>query len=132
MSFSTRLQQILNELDWNQSELARRLGVKPQSVQGWLKDVTPRMDKLEKLAEVTGRPVYWFFTEQEEDIQKDTPLLSSPEHKDKITKKQRVILELFDDLPESDTDIIIKELEVKRRFYTKKLEELLRKKKHIS
>lgn len=132
MSFSARLQQVLHEFDWNQSELARRLGVKPQSVQSWLKGVTPRMDKLEKLAEVTGKPMHWFFTEQQEDVQKEELQCPTSREKEKITEKQRLILELFDDLPESDTDIIIKELEVKRNFYARKLKELLLKKKHIS
>ncbi|MCW7185745.1 helix-turn-helix domain-containing protein [Escherichia coli] len=59
MIFVKRLQQVLQELNINQSELGRRLGVKPQSVQGWLKGVMPRMDKLEKISRAltTSRPL---------------------------------------------------------------------------
>ncbi|WP_238149185.1 helix-turn-helix domain-containing protein [Arsenophonus endosymbiont of Aleurodicus floccissimus] len=130
MSFPKRLQQALDELGWNQSELARRMGVKPQSVQGWLKNVIPRMDKLKKLSEVTGKPLDWFFSHQLQNQEKKS---YETFHKEKntLTEKQKLILELFEALPESDVNLILKELEIKKTFYEKKIAELLNQKKNI-
>lgn len=124
MIFARRLQQLLDELNINQSELGRRLNVKPQSVQGWLKGVIPRMDKLEKLAKLADRPVYWFFMPYgEEDNHKQ---IINVTDQPKLTGNKQKILELLDDLPTSDTEQIIRDMEQKRDFYRRKLEELLR------
>ncbi|WP_334471067.1 helix-turn-helix domain-containing protein [Arsenophonus sp. PmNCSU2021_1] len=128
MSFPKRLQQVLDELGWNQSELARRMGVKPQSVQGWLKNVIPRMDKLKKLSEVTGKPVYWFFSDKLTNQENKSHEIFSMK-KNTLTEKQKLILQLFESLPESDVDLILKELEIKKNFYEKKIAELLKQKK---
>uniref|UniRef100_A0A3B0M8V0 HTH cro/C1-type domain-containing protein n=1 Tax=Arsenophonus endosymbiont of Trialeurodes vaporariorum TaxID=235567 RepID=A0A3B0M8V0_9GAMM len=128
MSFPTRLQQTLDELGWNQSELARRMGVKPQSVQGWLKNVIPRMDKLKKLSEVTGKPVDWFFSDKLTN-QENKSHESFSMKKITLTEKQKLILELFQSIPESDVDWFLKELEIKKNFYEKKIVEFLKQKK---
>lgn len=125
MIFVKRLQQVLQELDINQSELGRRLDVKPQSVQGWLRGVMPRMDKLEKLAEISNHPVHWFFMSEgihDEQIVNENIQTQSNE----LTEKQKKVLELLDDLPESETDQIVRDMEQKRDFYRRKVEELLR------
>ncbi|EID9007750.1 helix-turn-helix domain-containing protein [Escherichia coli] len=126
MIFVKRLQQVLQELNINQSELGRRLGVKPQSVQGWLKGVMPRMDKLEKLAELSQHPVHWFF--MEEETLGDKMALSSNDNQPQLTEQQRKIISLLDELPQSDAEQIIRDMEQKRDFYKRKLEELLRQK----
>ncbi|EJB3793254.1 helix-turn-helix domain-containing protein, partial [Escherichia coli] len=124
MIFVKRLQQVLQELNINQSELGRRLGVKPQSVQGWLKGVMPRMDKLEKLAELSQHPVHWFF--MEEETLGDKMAVSSNDNQPQLTEQQRKIISLLDELPQSDAEQIIRDMEQKRDFYKRKLEELLR------
>ena len=126
MIFVKRLQQVLQELNINQSELGRRLGVKPQSVQGWLKGVMPRMDKLEKLAELSHHPVHWFF--MEEDTLGDKMAVSNNDNQPQLTEQQRKIISLLDELPQSDAEQIIRDMEQKRDFYKRKLEELLRQK----
>ncbi|HGU5048388.1 TPA: helix-turn-helix domain-containing protein [Escherichia coli] len=126
MIFVKRLQQVLQELNINQSELGRRLGVKPQSVQGWLKGVMPRMDKLEKLAELSQHPVHWFF--MEEETLGDKIAVSSNDNQPQLTEQQRKIISLLDELPQSDAEQIIRDMEQKRDFYKRKLEELLRQK----
>ncbi|EKT4870689.1 helix-turn-helix domain-containing protein [Escherichia coli] len=124
MIFVKRLQQVLQELNINQSELGRRLGVKPQSVQGWLKGVMPRMDKLEKLAEISQHPVHWFF--MEEETPDDRVTITSSNHQTQLTEQQKKIISLLDELPQSDAEQIIRDMEQKRDFYKRKLEELLR------
>ncbi|END5508859.1 helix-turn-helix domain-containing protein [Escherichia coli] len=126
MIFVKRLQQVLQELNINQSELGRRLGVKPQSVQGWLKGVMPRMDKLEKLAELSQHPVHWFF--MEEETLGDKMAVSSNNSQPQLTEQQRKIISLLDELPQSDAEQIIRDMEQKRDFYKRKLEELLQQK----
>lgn len=126
MIFVKRLQQVLQELNINQSELGRRLGVKPQSVQGWLKGVMPRMDKLEKLAKLSQHPVHWFF--MEEETLGDKMAVSSNDNQPQLTEQQRKIISLLDELPQSDAEQIIRDMEQKRDFYKRKLEELLRQK----
>ncbi|HAH9936274.1 TPA: helix-turn-helix domain-containing protein [Escherichia coli] len=126
MIFVKRLQQVLQELNINQSELGRRLGVKPQSVQGWLKGVMPRMDKLEKLAELSQHPVHWFF--MEEETLGDKMAVASNDNQPQLTEQQRKIISLLDELPQSDAEQIIRDMEQKRDFYKRKLEELLRQK----
>ncbi|ELR0533955.1 helix-turn-helix domain-containing protein [Escherichia coli] len=126
MIFVKRLQQVLQELNINQSELGRRLGVKPQSVQGWLKGVMPRLDKLEKLAELSQHPVHWFF--MEEETLGDKMAVSSNDNQPQLTEQQRKIISLLDELPQSDAEQIIRDMEQKRDFYKRKLEELLRQK----
>ncbi|MEB7738556.1 helix-turn-helix domain-containing protein [Escherichia coli] len=126
MIFVKRLQQVLQELNINQSELGRRLGVKPQSVQGWLKGVMPRMDKLEKLAELSQHPVHWFF--MKEETLGDKMTVSSNDNQPQLTEQQRKIISLLDELPQSDAEQIIRDMEQKRDFYKRKLEELLRQK----
>ncbi|EDY2188878.1 helix-turn-helix domain-containing protein [Salmonella enterica subsp. enterica] len=124
MIFVKRLQQVLQELGISQSELGRRLGVKPQSVQGWLRGVTPRMDKLEKLAEISDHPVHWFFMSDSGNDEYQSVKYQS----DELTEQQIKLLDLLDDLPESDAEQIIRDMEQKRDFYRRKVEELLRKK----
>lgn len=41
----------------NQSELARRMGVKPQAVSAWLDGRRPDLESLRKVARYTGRPL---------------------------------------------------------------------------
>ncbi|HGG5995426.1 TPA: helix-turn-helix domain-containing protein [Salmonella enterica subsp. diarizonae serovar 61:r:z53] len=45
-----------------------------------------------------------------------------------LSEQQKKLIELVDDLPESDTEQIIRDMEQKRDFYRRKVEELLRKK----
>ncbi|MCW7764223.1 hypothetical protein [Photorhabdus luminescens] len=62
------------------------------------------------------------------DTDTNTPELGSPLQVT-LTPKQKVLLELFDELPDSDADDLIKNLEDKKRHYDNLLEELLHKKK---
>lgn len=59
---AARITQVLNERSWSQSELARRIGVSPQSVQFWVSGKTaPRGSNLTSLSAVSGYPEHWFF-----------------------------------------------------------------------
>lgn len=64
MASANRIKQVLAENGWSQSDLARRLGVSPQSVQYWTSGKTsPRGKSLSGLSRATGHPEHWFFME---------------------------------------------------------------------
>ncbi|MEN2772590.1 helix-turn-helix transcriptional regulator [Escherichia coli] len=100
MAFASRLQRILKDLGWSQSELARHIGVTAQSVQAWCNGVTPRKDKLDKLAKVTGYPVHFFFMNEGEYLDEST--LHPGNYNQELTPQEQALLQLFRGLPESE------------------------------
>ncbi|QDE47338.1 helix-turn-helix transcriptional regulator [Enterobacter hormaechei] len=74
MNFGKRLQKAIKDLEISQSELARRLGVKAQSVNGWCNsDILPRSEILNLLPAATGYPLSWFFMEDGETLEEHDP-----------------------------------------------------------
>ncbi|EPX0783800.1 hypothetical protein ACWV36_005468, partial [Escherichia coli] len=71
-------------------------------------------------------PVHWFF--MEEETLGDKMAVSSNDNQPQLTEQQRKIISLLDELPQSDAEQIIRDMEQKRDFYKRKLEELLRQK----
>ncbi len=123
MAFASRLQQLLKDLGWSQSEMARRVGVTAQSVQAWCGGVTPRKDKLDKLAEVTGHPVHWFFISGDQEAS-EISFLPGVSGKP-VTPQEQILLQLFNELPESEKKELIHTLEEKKQHYDQLLKELL-------
>lgn len=67
LNFGAQLRKILVEMNLTQSDFARRIGTTSQAVNGWCQSgVIPRSDVLERLPELTGKPVCWFFMSDEE------------------------------------------------------------------
>ncbi len=61
-----------------------------------------------------------------------TDCASAPMHcptEAQLTPRQKVLLELFDELPDSEADLLLKNLEEKKQHYNQLLEELLHKRK---
>lgn len=91
-----RIAQVLAEKGWNKSQLARELGISVQAVQHWAKGGSrPSGQNLSKLAEVSGKPEYWFFTSDEDQV-------SSPEIRDGyagLRDDERQLLETYNELP---------------------------------
>lgn len=102
MNFGKRLQKALKDLAISQSELARRLGVKAQSVNGWCNsDILPRSEILNLLPAATGYPLSWFFMEDGETLEEHDPW--APKAKVKpSTELQERLLEAFEQLPTDD------------------------------
>ncbi|HHL2710483.1 MULTISPECIES: helix-turn-helix domain-containing protein [Yersinia] len=122
MSFENRLQQALSELNMSQSELARRLDTTSQSVSGWCNGILPRKDKLERLPEVLGRPLYWFFLEPNDPI---VPELATPQGK-QLSEQESRLIERFNRLPTSEKEHMISLFETKIAEYDRLLEELIK------
>ncbi|HCA5753480.1 helix-turn-helix domain-containing protein [Enterobacter hormaechei] len=102
MNFGKRLQKAIKDLEISQSELARRLGVKAQSVNGWCNsDILPRSEILNLLPAATGYPLSWFFMEDGETHEEHDPWAPKPQVKPS-TELQERLLEAFEQLPTDD------------------------------
>ncbi|MCK6934946.1 helix-turn-helix domain-containing protein [Enterobacter roggenkampii] len=102
MNFGKRLQKAIKDLEISQSELARRLGVKAQSVNGWCNsDILPRSEILNLLPAATGYPLSWFFMEDGETLEEQDPWAPKPKVKPS-TELQERLLEAFEQLPTDD------------------------------
>ncbi|MBG0590459.1 helix-turn-helix domain-containing protein [Enterobacter kobei] len=102
MNFGKRLQKAIKDLEISQSELARRLGVKAQSVNGWCNsDILPRSEILNLLPAATGYPLSWFFMEDGETHEEHDPWAPKP-HVKPSTELQERLLEAFEQLPTDD------------------------------
>lgn len=99
MNFGKRLQKAIKDLGISQAELARRLGVKAQSVNGWCNsDVLPRSDILKLLPSATGYPISWFFMEDHEVPEKYEPIDNSSKVNPASAIQER-LLTVFEQLP---------------------------------
>ncbi|MGL9721649.1 helix-turn-helix domain-containing protein [Symbiopectobacterium sp.] len=117
-----RIAQVLKKNGWSQSELARQLGVSPQAVQQWVKGVSsPRGRSLKKLSEITGLPNHWFFMSEEEVFPLENKSIDYPLD---LTEQHKILIDLFEKLPESDKKQLIQSLQEKQQHYDKLLEEL--------
>lgn len=79
MSIKKRLEQMIAEKGWNQTDLAFKLGITPQAVQQWLrneKPTTPSQARLRKISEISGYPIHWF-SMSDDEIKKDEFLISN-------------------------------------------------------
>lgn len=102
MNFGKRLQRAIKDLEISQSELARRLGVKAQSVNGWCNsDILPRSEILNLLPAATGYPLSWFFMEDGETLEEHDPWAPKPKV-NPSTELQERLLEAFEQLPTDD------------------------------
>ncbi|EOI6872143.1 helix-turn-helix domain-containing protein [Yersinia enterocolitica] len=120
-----RIAKLLQEKGWGQSDLAQKIGVSAQTVQQWVSGKsTPKPANLDKLSEITGFPVHWFLMDKDAD--ENMELIIYKEN-DGLTTRQRILLELFEQLPNSDANEIMKTLEEKKRHNDKLFEELASK-----
>lgn len=114
MNFGKRLLKAINDLGISQSELARRLGVKAQSVNGWCNsDILPRSEILNRLPSATGYPLSWFFMEEREPLEDHDPWELKPAVKPKSELQSR-LLEVFEELPtEDEKEKVIRMIELR-------------------
>ncbi|MBG6243508.1 MAG: helix-turn-helix transcriptional regulator [Candidatus Symbiopectobacterium sp. Dall1.0] len=83
MISANKIRQLLTRKGWTQSDLANLVGVSPQAVQYWTSGKTsPKGARLRKLAEVSGLPEYWFFSENSEPLEPLTPVSATAPKED--------------------------------------------------
>jgi phage repressor protein C with HTH and peptisase S24 domain len=66
MGLGDRILKALNDAGISQAEIARRFGITPQAVNGWITTNTISKKNLARLAEETGTPLEVLMTEREE------------------------------------------------------------------
>lgn len=105
-----------------QAEIARRMKLTPKAVSKWFNGETiPRREKLRELATLIGTtPTYLLGEDTEESGQ--------VRFYQELNPRQKIIIDLLDELPDSETDELLKTLEEKKQKYNAIYEELARKK----
>lgn len=116
-----RINRLLKERGWSQADLAQKLNLTQPTIQKWVKaKSSPSMENIDKLVELTGHPSHWFMLPPDEDQ------ITVPST---MTRKQEILLELVDELPEVEFDDLLKTLEEKKQKYDALYEELTEKRK---
>ncbi len=109
-----RIKLALKVTGWSQAELARRIGVAQQTIQKWVHGMTsPTTANLDKLAEVSGFPPYWFMLPPDEGDQVKTP------EETKIGPMERELLQTFNAFPKEDKEQMLKEMKEKKETMDK-------------
>lgn len=91
-----------------QAEIARRMKLTPKAVSKWFNGETiPRREKLRELATLIGTtPTYLLGEDTEESGQ--------VRFYQELNPRQKIIIDLLDELPDSETDELLKTLEEKK------------------
>lgn len=115
-----RINRLLRENAWSQSELAQKLGVTQQTIQKWVKGKSsPSMENIDKLVEITDLPSHWFMLPPDEGDQIVTP------DSMKIGPKQLDLLQTFNAFPEEDQELMLREMKEKKETMDKTVERWL-------
>ncbi|HKN05495.1 MAG TPA: helix-turn-helix domain-containing protein [Buttiauxella sp.] len=114
-----RIAQVLADKGWNKSQLARELGISVQAVQHWAKGGSrPSGQNLAKLAEVSGKPEYWFFTLSDEHA---SAVDVNPE-KAALREDERQLLEAYNELPPAERQNMLSVFQMRlqelKKFYS--------------
>lgn len=126
-----RISKLLKDKNWSQRELAQKIGVTQQTVQQWISGKsTPKPASLDKLSEVTGYDIDWFYRLPEKDEEVSSIENSNGFNPHNTDKRGQQILSLIYELPEKEVVKIMSELKDKTDYYRTLFEEL--KVKHES
>ncbi|WP_261369303.1 helix-turn-helix domain-containing protein [Yersinia mollaretii] len=115
-----RLNQLIEQNGISKAEMARIAGVTSQAVNNWFKRGDIGKRSAQKVAAKLGVSVDWILGESD-----DLSPKSSARTDSNLTPKERILLELFNELPESERDKLLKTLEEKKYYFRQMLEELL-------
>lgn len=98
----TELKEMLAKTGIPQVEIANRLGVLPQSLSNWFNAADVKTGTLERLSEVLGLSIAWFYG-QEMREQTNEQLLSLLRDKDKQIDRLLGIIEAMSGAAKKDT-----------------------------
>lgn len=119
---SERLNKLIELKSITKSDMAKICGVTPQSVNGWYIRGSIGKESAIKLADYLNVSVAWILGEGDDSV--DDLDLPKPE----LSEKEKLLLRLFNELPESESNELLKTLTEKKYYYDKLLTELLQKK----
>ncbi|NHB89571.1 MULTISPECIES: helix-turn-helix domain-containing protein [Photorhabdus] len=126
-SVGARLKRLRNQRKMSQAALAEQCGWASQSRIGNYESGTRNVsaDDAVILSKALGvSPSELMFGDNTESQQGSEVSEICTE----LSKRQKILLELFDELPDSEADELLKTLEEKKRYYNQLLEELSQKK----
>jgi transcriptional regulator with XRE-family HTH domain len=120
-----RIAQVLAEKGWNKSQLARELGISVQAVQHWAKGGSrPSGQNLTKLAEVTGKPEFWFFTTNDEQPKTS----QTPSDYPGLREDEQQLLAVYNEMPPVERQNLLSVFQMRlqelKKHYSKYFNEL--------
>lgn len=115
-----RLNQLIEQNGISKAEMARIAGVTSQAVNNWFKRGDIGKKSAQKIAAKMGVSVDWILGESD-NLSPNTPTRAAGT----LTPKEKILLELFNELPESERDKLLKTLEEQKYYFRQMLEELL-------
>ncbi|HDL6936520.1 TPA: helix-turn-helix domain-containing protein [Yersinia enterocolitica] len=115
-----RLNQLIEQNGISKAEMARIAGVTSQAVNNWFKRGDIGKKSAQKIAAKMGVSVDWILGESD-NLSPSNPTRTEST----LTPKEKILLELFNELPESERDKLLKTLEEQKYYFRQMLEELL-------
>lgn len=101
----------------NQSELARRLGIRPQSVQQWEKGTaTPKLDRLTAIAQVLGVSLESLTGQEPIPVVKEETVDSDPDDIIKIPRFNAIASMGAGDVVYPDEDQVVEHLSIRKSW----------------
>ncbi|HGJ5881766.1 MULTISPECIES: helix-turn-helix domain-containing protein [Arsenophonus] len=125
-----RIKARRQELKLSQRALASILGIAHVSISQWERnESTPKGENLMALAKTLHCEPSWLFEEQG-----NLPISASelPEAPIKLSDLQKTLLDLFDELPDSEQEELVESLREKKQYYDQLFEQLAKKRIRIN
>jgi transcriptional regulator with XRE-family HTH domain len=98
-TFGDRVVVARQALGWEQKHLAKRLGVKLKTVQGWEDDISePRANKLQMLAGILNVSLIWLLTGEGEGINPPAEETMPAEIKELLTQMRQLRCQMKNNL----------------------------------
>jgi len=119
-----KLQQEAEEKGLKPPQVAELFGVKTPSVYDWYTHGRVHKKHYPKLVEWSGKPIEWWL---DIEIGHTVAESSAPPYAD-ADPRHRVLLDLFEGLPSTEQDALIKTLKEKKQHYDAVIEELTARK----
>lgn len=122
-TINDRIRTSRDKKGWNQSDLARAIGVTPQTVQQWENGKTsPRNKKIDALAQALGVSADWLLTGR--DMTPSLPDATNDE--EGLSPREKIIIELIRDLTSDQQTDVVRSLEAQKQQNDKIWEQLSR------
>lgn len=124
-TLGVRIRERRKEMKLSQRALASLLGIAHVSVSQWERDETaPSGENLMALSKALHCEPAWLFGGQGDD-----PLSASalPEPPSLLSSRQKLLLDLFEDLPDTEQEDLLDALREKKQYYDQLFEQLAKK-----
>lgn len=117
-----RLEQLMQHKGISKADMARAVHVSPQAVNSWFRRGDIGKNSAIKLADYFNVSVAWLLGEGDASLDDKSP--PRPE----LSEREKILLQLFNELPNDEADKLLKTLNEKKQYYDQLLDELIEKK----